>query len=112
TMSGVASLGGSSVGTFLSRFPADSAHGTSVPVYRNSVDSTAGRRVLYDKPWMIVDHREGSPHRGAVYLSVGAITVGLGPAGPGIDWTPLASQELLAVSRDGGRSFSPPTVVS
>src|SRR2546428_6697275 len=51
-------------GTFLSRFAIDSAAVTSVPVYRNSIDSAARRRVLHDKPWMVVDHRDRSPRRG------------------------------------------------
>ena len=98
-------------GTFLSRLAGDSLGAKSVPVYRNTIDSAAGRRVLHDKPWMIVDRDERSPHRGSIYLSVGAITTGLGPAGPGVDWRPLGSKVLLAVSHDDGRTFSSPTVV-
>jgi hypothetical protein len=99
-------------GTFLSRFPADSTTVTPVPVYRNSVDSAARRRVLHDKPWMVVDHGERSPYRGSIYLSVGAVTAGLGPAGVGLSWTLLGSKQLLAVSRDGGRTFSSPTLLA
>jgi hypothetical protein len=99
-------------GTFLSRFGSDIRIVTSVPVYRNFVDSTAGRRVLHDKPWLIVDHNEQSPYRGSIYLSVGAVTAGLGPAGVNVNWTLLGSQQLLAFSRDGGQTFSSPTVVA
>jgi hypothetical protein len=97
-------------GTFLSRFAGDSLSVTSVPVYRNFVDSAAGYRVLYDKPWLIVDHNERSPYRGSIYLSEGAVTAGLGPAGVNVNWTLLGSQQLLSFSRDGGRTFSYPTI--
>ena len=84
---------------------------TSVPVYRNFVDSAAGHRVLHDKPWLVVDHEERSPYRGSIYLSVGAVTAGLGPAGVNVSWTLLGSQQLLSFSRDSGRTFSSPTLV-
>ena len=99
-------------GTFLSRFGSDTLSVTSVPVYRNFVDSAAGHRVLHDKPWLVVDHGERSPYRGSIYLSVGAVTAGLGPAGVNVNWTLLGSQQLLAFSRDSGRTFSSPTVVA
>jgi hypothetical protein len=92
-------------GTFVSRFGSDIVSVTSVPVYRNFVDSAAGRRVLHDKPWLVVDHNERSPYRGSIYISVGAVTAGLGPAGVNVNWTLLGSQQLLAFSRDGGRTF-------
>ncbi|MEP7348092.1 MAG: hypothetical protein ABI877_22675 [Gemmatimonadaceae bacterium] len=99
-------------GTFLSRFVIDSPSATSVPVYRNFVDSAAGHRVLHDKPWMIVDHGERSPYRSSIYLSVGAVTAGLGPAGVNVSWTLLGSRQLLSFSRDSGRTFSSPTLVA
>jgi hypothetical protein len=99
-------------GTFLSRFGSDTLSVTSVPVYRNFVDSGAGHRVLHDKPWLVVDHGERSRYRGSIYLSVGAVTAGLGPAGVNVNWTLLGSQQLLAFSRDNGRTFSSPTVVA
>jgi hypothetical protein len=99
-------------GTFLSRLGKDSLDVTSVGVYRNFVDSAAERRVLHDKPWLAVDHGARSPYRGSIYLSVAAITAGLGAAGPGVDWKLYSSNELLAVSRDGGRTFSTPREVA
>ncbi|HEY7565960.1 MAG TPA: hypothetical protein VH762_00195, partial [Gemmatimonadaceae bacterium] len=98
-------------GTFLSRFGSDIRTVTSVPVYRNFVDSAAGHRVLHDKPWLVVDHNERSPFRGSIYLSVGAVTAGLGAAGVNVNWTLRGSQQLIAFSRDGGRTFSSPTVL-
>jgi hypothetical protein len=103
------SAGQSFGATFVSRL--DSEHGTSVPVYRNAADSAAKRRVLYDKPWLALDHGSRSPRRGSIYLSVGAVTAGLGPAGMGVDWKPIGSRVLFAASRDGGRTFSSPTSV-
>ena len=99
-------------GTFLSRFGSDVRTVTSVPVYRNFVDSAAGHRVLHDKPWLVVDHNERSPYRGSIYLSVGAVTAGLGPAGVNVNWTLLGSQQLIAFSRDGGHTFSSPTRIA
>lgn len=99
-------------GTFLSRFSSDTPTVRSVPVYRNFVDSADGYRVLHDKPWLVVDHGERSPYRGSIYLSVGAVKAGLGPAGVNVNWTMLGSQQLLAFSRDGGRTFSSPTVLA
>jgi len=112
TMSGVTSLGALSKGTFLSRLTPDPPTARSLLVYHNAVDSAAGRQLIYDKPWLVVDHLEESPYRGQAYFSVGSITAGLGPAGIGVDWKPLASQLMLAVSIDGGQSFSKPTVVA
>jgi hypothetical protein len=99
-------------GTFLSRFGSDIPNVTSVPVYRNFVDSTAGHRVLHDKPWLVVDHNERSPFRGSIYLAVGAVKAGLGPAGVNVNWTLLGSQQLLAISRDDGRTFSAPILIA
>ena len=99
-------------GTFLSRFGVDTSSVASVPVYRNFVDSAAGYRVLHDKPWLVVDHNERSSHLGSIYLSVGAVKAGLGPAGVNVNWTLLGSQQLLSYSRDGGRTFSSPIIIA
>lgn len=98
-------------GTFLSTLGADSSM-TSVGVYRNIVDSAAQRRVLHDKPWLVVDHGAKSPYRGSIYVSVAAITASLGAAGPGIEWTLHSSNQMLSVSRDGGQTFSAPKVIA
>jgi hypothetical protein len=99
-------------GTFLTRVAGDSLAASSVGVYRNAIDSAAGRRVLHDKPWLVVDHGDESPRRGTVYISVSGITTGLGAAGPGVEWSLLGSNLMVARSQDGGRTVSTPVVVA
>jgi hypothetical protein len=115
TMSGVDELGGRRVGTFLSRLPLAPAQlgPTRVAaVYLHTIDSIARRRVIYDKPWLVVDHQPRSPNRGAIYISSAAMTTGMGIAGGGREWTIYASRLVLSSSRDGGRSFAAPVVVA
>jgi len=115
TMSGVDELGGDTVGTFVSRFPRSPvllAPTSVAPVFLHSVDSAARRRVIYDKPWLVVDHQLRSSHRGTIYVSSAAMTTGMGIAGGGRAWTIYASRLVLAASRDGGRTFGAPVVVA
>jgi hypothetical protein len=100
-------------GTFVTVRPAGTDSSFATHVYRNVRDSATGRTTLHDKPWMIVDHREKSPYRGSIYLTEGAIIMDPGPAGIGKGWNgPLRSRLMLAVSRDGGRTFGAPSLVA
>ena len=104
---------GARMGTFVSRVPAAPDAATAAGVLENSRDSLTGRSVFYDKPWMTVDRLEGSPHRGSVYLSGGAIVMETMPARLGEPLKgPILTRVAVATSRDGGRTFSAPTLVS
>jgi hypothetical protein len=104
---------GSRMATFVSRVVPDAANATTVRVFENLRDSLTGGTVFYDKPWLVVDRVEGSPHRGTVYASSGELVMSALPAKLGEPWAgPLVTRVVLAASRDGGRTFSAPVRVS
>ena len=108
----IAGVGGP-IGTFVSRMPGLPDSATSVPVVVNAPDSATGATAFYDKPWMIVDHLDGSPHRGNVYMSSGKLMMHAMPERLGEPWGgPLDTRLVVATSRDSGRTFSPEVQVS
>jgi len=72
--------------------------------------------VIYDKPWMIVDHTRTSPHYGSVYVVGGALKLEL----PERSWieTPVKRETIepvsvdLTVSKDGGKTFGGPRKIA
>jgi hypothetical protein len=99
-------------GTFVSHLSPSIAPPPAITVYRNTKDSATRLTTLHDKPWLVVDHADGSPYRGSVYLSNGALVMDPGPAGIGKGWNgPLRSRLMLSYSRDSARTFTTPTLV-
>ena len=104
---------GARMGTFVSRVSAAPEVATSIAGLANSQDSLTGHTSLYDKPWMTVDLRADSPRRGTVYMSAAELLMYELPAKLGDPWKgPLISRIYLATSRDDGRTFSAPVLVS
>lgn len=110
----VASMSGvdTSMAAYLSRLPRELAQATTVQVFANFRDSLK-RSVFFDKPWLAVDRVEGSPYRGAVYLSSGALPMERLPEKLGSPWGgPLVAREEIAVSHDDGKTFSKGVTIS
>jgi hypothetical protein len=100
-------------GTYVSRGAGETGPLTAVEPYRNSADSVTGMQMLFDKPWMVVDHGKKSPYRGSIYLINSGLVMDPGPIGIGLGWKgPMQSRLMLSASRDSGRSFSPPILVA
>ncbi len=102
-------------GTFVSRLSMDSPAVQSVPALSNTYDATISRHLLQDKPWMVVDHSALSPHRGSIYVTVSDMPVRDQTARAGTRWAMdevLKSRLMLAVSRDNGKTFAVPKLIS
>ncbi len=90
--------------------------GGYVPAVKVMADRSAGPAGLalaHDKPWMIVDRSEASPHRGTVYVTTASLEIEKLPRRWGVEPAKIAGSQLLfATSRDDGRTFSVPRVVA
>lgn len=104
---------GARMGTFVSRLPAPGGEPGAVLAFENFKDPRNGSDIFFDKPWMAADRLDGSPYRGSVYVSAGAIVLGATPKtlGSTLPSVPPTSVRL-AISRDTGRTFLPLTLVA